>query len=79
MWEDFKGAILDNVSLKNEHLHGADLRETSVTKNQIKLAYTGEDTLVPNCISNKKTWAYRGHFQKMTLGLPPLQKFYLNI
>ena len=33
---------------------GADLRETNITKDQIKFAYTNEDTLLPNCISNKE-------------------------
>jgi uncharacterized protein YjbI with pentapeptide repeats len=54
MWANLKGAILDNASLKNAYLHGADLRETNITKDQIKFAYTDEDTLLPNCISNKE-------------------------
>ena len=54
MWANLKGAILDNASLKNAYLHGADLRETNITKDQIKFAYIDEDTLLPNCISNKE-------------------------
>ena len=54
MWANLKGAILDNANLVNAYLHGADLRETNITKEQIKFAYTDEDTLLPNCISNKE-------------------------
>ena len=54
MWVDLRGAILENANLKNAYLHEADLRETNITKDQIKFAYTDEDTLLPNCISNKE-------------------------
>ena len=47
MWADLKGAIFDNASLEGAYLHGADLRETNITKDQIKFAYSDEDTLFP--------------------------------
>ena len=54
MWANLKGAILDNASLKNAYLHGADLRETNITKDQIKFAYTDEDTLFSIFTSDKE-------------------------
>ena len=53
MWADLKGSFLDNASLEGAYLHGADLRETNITKDQIRFAYTDEDTLFPNFILNK--------------------------
>jgi uncharacterized protein YjbI with pentapeptide repeats len=54
LWSNIKGAILDNVSLNNVYLHEVDLKETNITKDQIKFAYTDEGTLFHNCILNKK-------------------------
>jgi len=46
---------LENLKLSNTFAKlGADLRETNITKDQIKFAFTNEDTLLPNYISNKK-------------------------
>ena len=47
MWTDLKGAIFDDASFVGAYLYGADLRNTNITKEQLNLAYTDEDTLLP--------------------------------
>jgi len=53
MWADFTGARFDHARLTGAYLHGADLRKTNITKDQIKVAYISEDTLLPDSISYK--------------------------
>ena len=48
MYADLKGARLAQAKLAGAYLQGADLRETDVTLNQINLAYTDKDTLLPS-------------------------------
>ncbi len=47
MWANLQGANLENTRLDGAYLHGANLKDTGISLSQIKLAYTDEDTQLP--------------------------------
>ena len=47
------GSGHDHARLTGGYLDGADLRKTNITKDLIKVAYIGEDSLLPDSITYK--------------------------
>ena len=50
MWANLNGADLQNTRLDGAYLQGANLKDTRIIQEQIKLAFIDEDTQLPDNI-----------------------------
>ena len=50
MWANLNGADLQDTRLDGAYLQGANLQDTRIKRDQIKSAYTDEDTQLPDNI-----------------------------
>ena len=48
MWANLNRADLQNTMLDGAYLQGANLEDTRIMQEQIKFAYTDEDTQLPD-------------------------------